>query len=104
MYKIEPGFNPLRINMILHDLAIEYGIKDFKIRGYWNDNIYMVTLKYYHTIKGKIVNLRFAVTKQVLSTERWMDSYSQCQHVIKMRTQRMRQAIIDLIMKCGSVQ
>jgi hypothetical protein len=102
--RYEQNNNPLRINMMLYDLAVEYRIKGFRIRGYWIDNIYAAYLSWHHEMKNDVCTLCFAIPKEVLSVERWMDTYSQCQNVIKRRTKRMRQAIIDLIAECGSVQ
>ncbi len=104
MYSQDDSPNPLRINYMLHELAVEYGIKDYKMWSYTIDGIYHVTMSWYHTIKEATAHLCIAVTEKALYTKPYMDDYSYCQKTLWLKLQKCERGIVAVIAECGSVQ
>lgn len=94
--------NPLAINYALYELAVEYGIKSYKITGISTGTRYVATMTWFHTIKGEVINLCLA--DSVGTYERWDDKARYAYFIREHKRQVCRQALVDLIMQYGSVQ
>ena len=104
MERIWPKGNVLMVNNWLRELALEYGLKDYVIRGHCTHGIYTAVLRWHHTVKDDIANIAVAVTLKTLDTEPWMDTYKNAQSALRMKRQRCRQAFVGIITECGAIQ
>ncbi len=101
--KVKIG-NPLKISYLLRELADEYGLKDYTICLHRIDGMYTAVMRWYHKGMDSITNLAIAATEKTISIPEWSDDSLQCQKILKMKQQRCRQAMVDLIMEHGAVQ
>lgn len=104
MERIEPRGNVLMLNNWLRELALEYGLTDYVLRGRCSHGIYTAVMRWYHTVKDDIANMSVSATLKEVDAKPYMDIYKHAQITLACKKQGCRRMMENLIKECGSIQ